>query len=684
MQTTYPGVYILEPPSGVHTIIGVATSIAAFVGYTLSGPDNRAVELFSWADFERNFGGLAADSELSYAVQQFFANGGTDCFVVRIPKDGATAATITIPEAGAPATAAMTLQALSKGRWASNIAMTIDYIGLAATDPNAFNLTVTNLNTGVSESFPNVTTDPGLANFVTAVVNDPDHGSQMITVPQAMASPPAPAPPPSTPPVNKAAVARTGLISGSIDPVTALSTLQKGGDVGLTISVDSGAAIPVTLYTGNDASLTSLTQYSLLTQMSRALGTRVARALQSAYPGAQVTVTPVASALGGSPPDALSVQVQLPQAPAAIVSFGSPGSGVDAAAALMLDSASAINNVAAYWMGGTNVSTPFTVTVAQAKDGNGLPNSDDLIGDELQLSGIYALDKVSLFNILCIPDATRAKVGSPSVNDNNDSDINTIYTAGLDYCKKRRAFLLIDSPPDVADVAGALNWRTNRLTVTDPAGHAATYFPRLRIADPLNKNQLRSFASCGVVAGIYATEDGNRGVWKAPAGIETAMSGVQKLTYNLTDDEQGELNPIALNCFRVFPIYGPVVWGARTLVGADAAASQWKYIPVRRFASFIEESLYRGLQWVVFEPNAEPLWAQIRLNVGSFMQGLFLQNAFQGQIPKDAYFVLCDATTTTQGDIDAGIVNIIVGFAPLKPAEFVVLKLEQMAGQLAA
>src|SRR5215469_4931365 len=122
MQTTYPGVYILEPPSGVHAIIGVATSIGAFVGYTASGPDNRAVELFSWADFERNFGGLAADSELSYAVQQFFANGGTDAFVVRIPKHGATPATVTIPEAASPATTAMTLQAASKGSWAGNVA----------------------------------------------------------------------------------------------------------------------------------------------------------------------------------------------------------------------------------------------------------------------------------------------------------------------------------------------------------------------------------------------------------------------------------------------------------------------------------------------------------------------------------------------------------------------------------
>ena len=123
-------------------------------------------------------------------------------------------------------------------------------------------------------------------------------------------------------------------------------------------------------------------------------------------------------------------------------------------------------------------------------------------------------------------------------------------------------------------------------------------------------------------------------------------------------------------------------WGARTLNGADVEASEWKYIPVRRFALFLEESLYRGTKWVVFEPNDEPLWSQIRLNVGAFMQSLFRQGAFQGLTPKDAYFVKCDGETTTQNDINNGIVNIVVGFAPLKPAEFVIIQIQQIAGQI--
>jgi phage tail sheath protein FI len=157
---------------------------------------------------------------------------------------------------------------------------------------------------------------------------------------------------------------------------------------------------------------------------------------------------------------------------------------------------------------------------------------------------------------------------------------------------------------------------------------------------------------------------------------------VQKLEYKLTDPENGVLNPLAINCLRNFPIYGPVSWGARTLNGADQMADDYKYIPVRRLALYIEESLYRGTQWVVFEPNDEPLWAQIRLNVGSFMHDLFRKGAFQGKTPADAYFVKCDNQSTTQSDINLGIVNISVGFAPLKPAEFVVIQIQQMAGQI--
>jgi phage tail sheath protein FI len=152
----------------------------------------------------------------------------------------------------------------------------------------------------------------------------------------------------------------------------------------------------------------------------------------------------------------------------------------------------------------------------------------------------------------------------------------------------------------------------------------------------------------------------------------------------LTDLENGALNPFGVNVLRNMPVYGNISWGGRTLNGADQMANEWKYIPVRRTALFIEESLFQALKWVVFEPNDEPLWAQIRLNVGAFMHTLFRQGAFQGSSPREAYLVKCDSETTTQTDIDNGIVRIVVGFAPLKPAEFVIIQLQLLAGQTSA
>ena len=260
----------------------------------------------------------------------------------------------------------------------------------------------------------------------------------------------------------------------------------------------------------------------------------------------------------------------------------------------------------------------------------------------------------------------------------------TTWKAAASYCEERRAMLLIDPPSNWTSIDDAEGGADELRSVigSDLARNAAVYFPRLRMADPLAENRLADFAPCGAVAGIIARTDTQRGIWKAPAGLDASFSGVRGLTYLMTDGQNGVLNPLGVNCLRAMPAAGNVIWGARTLAGADRLASEWKYLPVRRLTLFIEESLYRGTQWVVFEPNDEPLWAQIRLNVGAFMQNLFRQGAFQGRSPREAYFVNCDHETTTQNDIDLGIVNIHVGFAPLKPAEFVVIRIQQMAGQI--
>ena len=280
-------------------------------------------------------------------------------------------------------------------------------------------------------------------------------------------------------------------------------------------------------------------------------------------------------------------------------------------------------------------------------------------------TGVHLLERIDLFNLLCVP---------------GESDATQI---GLlqKFCRDHRAFLIADSAGDATFGSLSPVAALNGLTGNDSI-NAAIYFPWVSAADPGQENRLRAFPPSGFVAGLFARTDAQRGVWKAPAGTEASLNGASGVTQTLTDNENGTLNIKAVNCIRTFPVFGTIVWGARTLRGNDEIGSEWKYVPIRRTALFIEETLYRALKWVVFEPNDEPLWAQIRLNVGAFMNDLFRQGAFQGKTPRDAYFVKCDKETTTQSDINRGIVNIVVGFAPLKPAEFVIVKIQQMAGQI--
>jgi uncharacterized protein len=287
------------------------------------------------------------------------------------------------------------------------------------------------------------------------------------------------------------------------------------------------------------------------------------------------------------------------------------------------------------------------------------------------------LRDADLFTILCLPPA------SPEA-----SLPDAVWFQALSLCVEERALLLVDPPaptdlpagptdPPASDPVNAFSAWIAGLGLTAMGRNGAFYFPRIRRPDPLRDGAIGEFAPSGAVAGIMARTDGARGVWKAPAGIEAGIVGASGLTVPLTDGENGRLNPLGINCLRTFPVIGSVVWGARTLRGADVLADDYKYVPVRRLALFLEETLLRGLQWVVFEPNDEALWAQIRLAVGAFLQDLFRQGAFQGVTPRDAYFVRCDVETTTEYDRSRGIVNILVGFAPLKPAEFVVVSIQQ-------
>lgn len=311
------------------------------------------------------------------------------------------------------------------------------------------------------------------------------------------------------------------------------------------------------------------------------------------------------------------------------------------------------------------------------KDGAALGTTDYLGGPgdgfEDGKKGFFAVRKADLVNLIVIPPPAPA----------GDLPVE-VWTKAMEYAAKHRAFLVVD-PPSALTAGGASAWVTGTASLTGLAArNAGFYYPRIRHADPLNGGAIGTFAPSGAVAGAIARTDGTRGVWKAPAGLEAGLTGVVELDDELTDEEQGALNPTGVNVLRTFRGVGSVVWGARTLRGSDVLADDYKYIPVRRLALFLEESLYRGTQWVVFEPNDEPLWSQIRLSVGAFLHDLFSQGAFQGVSPRDAYFVRCDSETTTQYDIDRGIVNIHVGFAPLKPAEFVLISIQQKTAEAAA
>jgi phage tail sheath protein FI len=314
--------------------------------------------------------------------------------------------------------------------------------------------------------------------------------------------------------------------------------------------------------------------------------------------------------------------------------------------------------------------TADPATFGDGGDGGSLGPGDYLPPSNTGKPGINALLQADLFNLLCIPPPTL------------ETDVDTtVWSVAKALCFDQRAFLIVD-PPKLSDLTSVQSLPAD-LAGPD-ARNAAVYFPRILSSDPLRGGATGSFAACGAIAGVYARTDGSRGVWKAPAGVDATLSGVAGLTSTLTDAENGLLNPKGINVLRTFRGTGSVVWGARTLRGSDTLADDYKYVPVRRLALYLEETLYRSTQWVVFEPNDAPLWAQIRASIGAFMQDLFRRGAFQGATPREAFFVRCDADTTTQYDIDRGVVNILVGFAPLKPAEFVVISIQQQTASASA
>lgn len=268
---------------------------------------------------------------------------------------------------------------------------------------------------------------------------------------------------------------------------------------------------------------------------------------------------------------------------------------------------------------------------------------------------------VESFNLLVLPRGFGQ----------TDDQRQQLWGTASVFCQHQRAFLIVDPRSDwqtAADAAaGVAAMRTG--AVTD---HAGLYWPRI-----VSAYSALPIDPAGTVAGIISRIDVQRGVWKAPAGRSASVVGVTGLEHLISSSDISITNPQGVNTLRQLP-GGVMIWGARTMAGFEnSGENDYKYIPVRRAALFIEESLTRGLGFGLIEQNEEALWAQIRSVAGAFMQKLFRQGAFLGDKASDAWFVRCDSSTTSQSDIDRGRVNLMVGFAPMRPAEFVVLKVQQ-------
>jgi hypothetical protein len=643
---TYPGVYVEEVSSGVRPIEAAGTSTAAFFGVAERGPIGQAKKIFNFTEFQTIYGGFLNGYFLAHAVFQFFNNGGTQCYVGRVAA-GADTATVTVLDRGAAAQNSMTISAKSSGAWGNKFMVIVD--STTADDPaNDFNLTVYQDNPTPDEApmqveaYENLSMNPASPEYVATVINT---SSKYITV--------------TVNPANSNQIA--GYSQSA--PITLGGPLLGANQRKFRININNDGYRTVDLTTalsGADLSDLAVIRGAIQTTI------RAMTPLRDSTPADAYTVTvsvedtnmlriTSGNTSAGSKVEIVAAGDPLENAAGAL-RLGKRNSGTE----VYGSSAMRPQNTAAddfFFLGDDTVASAVSA-VQPGSDGT-LP----LIDNDYTSAFVW-LDTVRDVSLIAVPG-----IGSPAVAD-----------AGMNYCRNRPlsdCFYIADMDRDDISLEDALQYRDD---INTPNSYGAVYFPWLKALDPTGlSSEPISVPPSGYVAGMYSQIDARRGVWKAPAGTEAVLGGAVGLVTDLTDIQQGNLNKNkkSVCVIRKFPGSGIVLWGARTL----SSDPEYKYIPVRRMAIMLRVSIYNGIQWTVFEPNDEELWSQIRLNIGSFMMTLFRQGAFQGSTPSQAFFVKCDSETTTQADIDLGIVNVLVGFAPLKPAEFVVVKISQKVGQ---
>ncbi|MDD3581436.1 MAG: phage tail sheath subtilisin-like domain-containing protein [Desulfobacca sp.] len=632
----HPGVYIEEIPSGVKPIEGVPTSTAAFIGYTTKGPLAEPTQIFKWETYDDQFGGrrdtgksLQGDP-MGFAVYNFFLNGGTTAYIARLAQEGTTGSAAGFLINPADAQQILKFTAVNPGDWGA--ALRLEFT--AKKDfPDLFVLKVGVADAEgklkVLETFTDLTVaDDQAADYIEGQVNGV---SQLIKVE-----------------VQDIAPYLLGVsISQDLSAVTDFSVLN---DKTMTVTVDGTAR---TVGFGAD----DFDDQSTLTDVAGRIQELVRGALQ-APAVANFTCTVSDHQLS------LTSGSRLPTS--AVVVTG-PGDATDAASELLLGLA----------QDGTERTGQQSLNLLLS----GVPGAVSLSGgsngnppDLEAYNNIFALlEKYRDISIICLPGQTWDTSGEQAIID-----------AAVAHAEKMKNRMVIIDPPVNKEL-------TTEKAVTDlgfkPKTYAVVYYPWAKVANPFYNAETNPgvpktllVGASALAAGMWAKIDARRGVWKAPAGIETSLLGVAGLQYEIEDGEQDQLNPWGINCLRQMPGYGPVIWGTRTL--ATKADPEWRYVPVRRTAIMIEQSIYNGIQWAVFEPNDHNLWASLRTNIGAFMDGLYRAGAFQGRTASEAYFVRCGkGDTMTQDDIDRGMVIVIVGFAPLKPAEFVIVRIQQKVAQ---
>jgi phage tail sheath protein FI len=317
--------------------------------------------------------------------------------------------------------------------------------------------------------------------------------------------------------------------------------------------------------------------------------------------------------------------------------------------------------------GNQTVALASPSTPAPTEDGEaGQPGPAQYLGDSADRTGFGGLEAVDEISMVAVPDLMAAyQRGAIDLEA-----VKAVQLGLIAHCELMGDRVAIIDPPP------GMNARQIRVWRQETAGYdskfAALYYPWIKTFDPAS-GRTRVVPPSGHMAGIWARNDAERGVHKAPAN--EVVRGAVDLEVKITRGEQDLLNPIGVNCIRAFPGRGIRVWGARTL-SSDPA---WRYLNIRRYFNYLEESILLGTQWVVFEPNDHNLWARIRRNISAFLVNEWRSGALFGSQPEQAYYVKCDEETNPPESVDLGRVICEIGVSPVKPAEFVIFRLAQFS-----